>query len=156
LLHEISDDLLQFKFNYSRKLTFFPKKSAICMLNSCMPFPNLHTSATCKLGKGNNIKHAKGRFFRKKWIVKALTKASCLKFCIVIKNAHVYHLQFKIWLKLLNFVRKPFLICWKRDNPLVHKIWVREFFSLFYIISTHSPTIWERPTGGQFVDADQK
>jgi hypothetical protein len=35
------------------------------------------------------------------------------------------------WHSLLNFLRKPFLVCWKRHTPLVHKIWVREFFSIF-------------------------
>jgi hypothetical protein len=33
-------------------------------------------------------------------------------------------------------VRKPFLVCWKRHTPLVHKICVREILSLFYLIST--------------------
>jgi hypothetical protein len=32
-------------------------------------------------------------------------------------------------------VRKPFLVCWNPPRP-VHKIWVREIFSLFYIIIT--------------------
>jgi hypothetical protein len=37
-------------------------------------------------------------------------------------------------------LRKPFLICCKRHTPLVHKIWVREIFSFFDIISTHKNT----------------
>jgi hypothetical protein len=31
-------------------------------------------------------------------------------------------------------VRKPFLVCWKRNTPLVYKIWVRVFLSLLYIL----------------------
>ena len=38
-------------FNYSRKLTFFPKKAAFACL---MHLPNVHMSAICKLGKGIN------------------------------------------------------------------------------------------------------
>jgi hypothetical protein len=54
LLHEISDNFLQFKpFNYSHKPTGFHKKNQpfACLI---MPFPNLHMSAICKLGKGIN------------------------------------------------------------------------------------------------------
>jgi hypothetical protein len=42
-------------------------------------------------------------------------------------------------------VREPFLVCWKRHTPLVHKIWVWEFFSLFYIISTQISYIYKKP-----------
>jgi hypothetical protein len=41
-------------------------------------------------------------------------------------------------------VRKPFLVCWKIHPPLVYKIWVREIFSLFYIISTQRSYIHQK------------
>jgi hypothetical protein len=56
-------------FTYSRKLTSFPKNQLFACL--IMSLPNLHMSAICKLGKGI-IKHAKGWFFRKKWVAKGL------------------------------------------------------------------------------------
>ena len=42
-------------------------------------------------------------------------------------------------------MRELFLVCWKKHTPLVHKIWVREFFSLFYIISTQRNYRYKKP-----------
>jgi hypothetical protein len=36
------------------------------------------------------------------------------------------------------------LVCWKRHTPLVRKIWVREIFSLFYIISIQRSYIHQK------------
>jgi hypothetical protein len=43
-------------------------------------------------------------------------------------------------------VREPFLVCWKRHTPLVHKIWVREiFFIILIILSTQRSYIYKKP-----------
>jgi hypothetical protein len=94
-----------------------------------MPLPNLHMSAICKLGKGINlIKHAKGWFFREKWIVKGL-KLKQIVWNFVQKPNTFSIYQLKIWLKLLNFVRKPFLFCWKDTPPWFTKFEFEKFFS---------------------------
>jgi hypothetical protein len=42
-------------------------------------------------------------------------------------------------------VRKPFLVCWKRHTPLVHKIWVRKlFFIILHYISTQKSYIHQK------------
>jgi hypothetical protein len=47
-------------------------------------------------------------------------------------------------LKLLNFVRKPFLVCWKRHTPWFTKFEFEKFFSLFYILSTQRSYIHKK------------
>jgi hypothetical protein len=52
--------------------------------------------------------------------------------------------ELKIRLKLLNFVRKPFLDCWKKHTPWFTKFEFEKFFSLFYIISTQRNYIYKK------------
>jgi hypothetical protein len=47
-------------------------------------------------------------------------------------------------IKTFRFRAQARLFCWKRHTLLVHKIWVREFFLLFYIISTQRSNIHKK------------
>jgi RNA recognition motif-containing protein len=105
-----------------------------------MPFPNLRNADICKLGKGI-IKHANRRFFRKKctfaWIVKGLRlKQIVWNFVQYLKTLQIVHLLTQNMIKAFKFRAQAIINFLKKTSPLVHKIWVQEIFSLFYIIST--------------------
>ena len=46
--------------------------------------------------------------------------------------------------KLLNLVRKPFLVCWKRHTSLVYKFEFEKFFPLFNIISSQRSYVYQK------------
>jgi hypothetical protein len=103
-----------------------------------MHFPNLHMSAICKLGK--SIKHAKGWFFRERWIVKGLKLKVCKLSEILYSNfkktQQIFHTLAQNTIKAFKIRAQAIFSLLEKTHPLVHKVWGREIF--FIILSYNS------------------